>query len=411
MPARWFNFLAGLVGDWISYIDEKTKHQFSVINFGATGDGVTDDTIAIKAAIAAAFAAGGGVVWFPAGTYVTTDTLAVPRGVSLHGVPGASYLEINHATKDLLSLTSNNTHLPTVVSGLGLAAVSITNTGTLVTNPVGSNLLAIFENCELGDFTGLHTGKLAYIEGASRVVFLNCHAALAGNVAGFSLTSAFGQLDILGGRITAPATFSNTLVSYALGAGKLSTTFDFRAHSSGANAKAIGISSGTDTPVVVTGCTFYGSVAGPEEYALSADSGVNLLFKDNAFHSINRFGAIGLLADGSEVDLEPNVNESVGTNSYTVPNGVEAVSVWFDTGATSPADVALPAILAVGQELDLLVYHAISGAFTVTLSNYGVREVPPAMSGLDSISARFVAMRPGGALTPSWVQVGGWASP
>lgn len=39
--------------------------RFNVMSYGAVGDGVTDDTDAINAAKAAAYAAGGGTLWFP----------------------------------------------------------------------------------------------------------------------------------------------------------------------------------------------------------------------------------------------------------------------------------------------------------------------------------------------------------
>ncbi|MCI0996061.1 putative Ig domain-containing protein [Pseudomonas corrugata] len=45
---------------------------FNVQNFGAKGDGITDDTAAIQAAIDAAAAAGGGQVYVPAGTYIVS---------------------------------------------------------------------------------------------------------------------------------------------------------------------------------------------------------------------------------------------------------------------------------------------------------------------------------------------------
>lgn len=48
---------------------------FDVTAYGATGDGVTDDTTAIQDAIDAAEAAGGGVVYFPAGVYVVGGAL------------------------------------------------------------------------------------------------------------------------------------------------------------------------------------------------------------------------------------------------------------------------------------------------------------------------------------------------
>lgn len=45
--------------------------SFDVRAFGATGDGKTIDSIAINKAIDAAVAAGGGTVYFPAGTYAS----------------------------------------------------------------------------------------------------------------------------------------------------------------------------------------------------------------------------------------------------------------------------------------------------------------------------------------------------
>ncbi len=44
---------------------------YNIRDFGATGDGKTLDTDAINKAIAAAAAAGGGTVEFPAGTYLS----------------------------------------------------------------------------------------------------------------------------------------------------------------------------------------------------------------------------------------------------------------------------------------------------------------------------------------------------
>lgn len=58
-------------------------------DFGATGDGCTDDTGAIQAAIDAAKNAGYGVVWLPPGTYRICDTLLAngsTAGASFDGV-------------------------------------------------------------------------------------------------------------------------------------------------------------------------------------------------------------------------------------------------------------------------------------------------------------------------------------
>src|SRR5688500_8099300 len=55
----------------------------NVKNFGAEGDNVTDDTLAIQAALNAC--PPGGVVEMPPGVYRTSDSLVVPPGVTLLG--------------------------------------------------------------------------------------------------------------------------------------------------------------------------------------------------------------------------------------------------------------------------------------------------------------------------------------
>lgn len=54
--------------------------------FGATADGITDDTAAFASAMAVAYGVGGGVVEVPAGTYLISGNLEVPSNVTLEGV-------------------------------------------------------------------------------------------------------------------------------------------------------------------------------------------------------------------------------------------------------------------------------------------------------------------------------------
>lgn len=56
---------------------------FNVRDFGATGNGVTDDAQAFRDTVAAAKAAGGGTVYIPAGTYLMATRQTAPGGFGL----------------------------------------------------------------------------------------------------------------------------------------------------------------------------------------------------------------------------------------------------------------------------------------------------------------------------------------
>src|SRR5512136_187247 len=59
---------------------------YSVTDFGAKGDGKTDDTAAFQKALDSAGQEGGGVVYAPRGNYFFAGHLNVPNAVTLKGV-------------------------------------------------------------------------------------------------------------------------------------------------------------------------------------------------------------------------------------------------------------------------------------------------------------------------------------
>jgi hypothetical protein len=62
------------------------RDVYNVRDFGAKGDGKTDDTAAFQRALDEAGKAGGGVVYAPHGNYLFKGHLVVPNGVTLKGV-------------------------------------------------------------------------------------------------------------------------------------------------------------------------------------------------------------------------------------------------------------------------------------------------------------------------------------
>ncbi|HVU27571.1 MAG TPA: glycosyl hydrolase family 28-related protein [Verrucomicrobiae bacterium] len=89
MPmVEWTN----IVNDYVSRRPAKTD-LFVATDYGAVGDGSTDNTTAIQNALTAAGNNGGGIVYVPAGKYKLTSTLNVPSGVELRGA-----YELRHRT-------------------------------------------------------------------------------------------------------------------------------------------------------------------------------------------------------------------------------------------------------------------------------------------------------------------------
>ncbi len=67
------------------------KTVFNVLEYGASGDGCTMNTAAIAKAVAAVKAAGGGELYFPAGTYLS-GTISAVDNLTIHLAPGATLL-------------------------------------------------------------------------------------------------------------------------------------------------------------------------------------------------------------------------------------------------------------------------------------------------------------------------------
>lgn len=85
------------------YEDRPASDFFSVKQAGAKGDGKSDDTAAIQNAINQQV--GKGIVYFPAGSYIVTSTVTVPKGSILVGElwsqimgSGAAFSDINKPT-------------------------------------------------------------------------------------------------------------------------------------------------------------------------------------------------------------------------------------------------------------------------------------------------------------------------
>src|SRR6266540_809493 len=84
----------------LAVVTPASAATFNVMDFGATGDGSTNDTPAINAAINAANGAGGGVVEFPAGSYKSKNSIHMKSNVTLQLDAGSTILGSSADTYD-----------------------------------------------------------------------------------------------------------------------------------------------------------------------------------------------------------------------------------------------------------------------------------------------------------------------
>lgn len=109
-------------------------------DYGAAGNGTTDDTSAINSAISAVSSAGGGVLLFPAASYKISSALSLTSHVELRGM-GSGVSVINQS-----STTANG------LSGVDLTTVKIT--GLSINGPgSGSGIGVNFDLSVNGDTT------------------------------------------------------------------------------------------------------------------------------------------------------------------------------------------------------------------------------------------------------------------
>jgi len=133
-----------------------TGAPFNVLDFGATGNGiVANEQPFIQAAIDAAFAAGGGTVRIPKGTYNTTAQIVLKPGVSLVG-DGSNNTIIDHGTTAITAIAT-----PTVTP------TALTQTNDLLQGQISNT---ISNTCAAGDFINYRNSNLFTNRWADRVV-------------------------------------------------------------------------------------------------------------------------------------------------------------------------------------------------------------------------------------------------
>ena len=136
-------------------INQKLAESVSVLDFGAVGDGVTDDTVAIQAAVTAA---AGKSLYIPAGTYLISAVINVSSNTYIYGDPNNTTLKIYPQ-----AYTANGPRLVTCANKSNITYLNIVfdgnagNVGTLIqpVTQVFNSTNVSYKNCTFQNCEGI----------------------------------------------------------------------------------------------------------------------------------------------------------------------------------------------------------------------------------------------------------------
>lgn len=175
--------------------------HFDVKDFGAMGNGTTDDSIAINSAISAINAEGGGVLYFDKGTYLISTSILMKSNITLLGIPNRTTILTATSGFDAFSYLENAHH--TEINGFIIKS-------TDGANETAENAGVYYGRYEImhstirdviidGFFNGIDARNFWKSSFVENVHFRNCRTAIhveqtsSGNVSSVTLTNLYSE--------------------------------------------------------------------------------------------------------------------------------------------------------------------------------------------------------------------------
>jgi hypothetical protein len=198
-------------------VQSELRTRVNVKQFGAVGDGVTDDTAAINAALAAVNVAGG-TLWFPAGVYICSGQWNMANFSNVHLRGAGGIFQGGNAVGTMIKFTqSGSTSCINNTGGIGcsfhdivFAYTSATYSGTLLDASCATpqNITqGKIDGCQFLQLGTTNTaGNLVAINNVSGYVIENCIFARANCAIRGGLNGSLGASNAV--------TVSNCEISY-----------------------------------------------------------------------------------------------------------------------------------------------------------------------------------------------------
>lgn len=135
-------FLQSGAGAVLRTTESKLKEVVSVKDFGAVGDGVADDTVAVQAALDS----GSQTILFPSGNYKITSSLSVSTTKSLSIIGESAAIEAHTIMSNVLQVVVGASIDSLTISGLNIDGQYVAATGLFIEADAGSVKRITVEN-------------------------------------------------------------------------------------------------------------------------------------------------------------------------------------------------------------------------------------------------------------------------
>jgi hypothetical protein len=282
----------------------KMRDVVSAKDFGAVGDGSTDDNAAIQAAVDAH-----PYVILPPGTYLA-HRISIPAGHQLVGCGEETIIKRNYyvgAVETALTILANYAHLRNlVIDGNKAAAPAAWGTGTYIQSSTGAVVDGVkYKNCKRDGIFTLHTDYYQILNITTQTND-RVGVAVTGNCHGFQIRGVASTGDTVAGVDLEPDSASSSNTNFIV------------------------------SDVIVDGCLF--SVQGLSDSIINSHGVVsNVVGRNSAVVRFNKFR--GLAVSGIECD---------STSEFRIEDSYPTV---YGRGVGEFSSVRIDGILADGANL------------------------------------------------------------
>jgi hypothetical protein len=366
LSADLVTFIQSGSGAVVRTAQSKMRDVVSVLDFGAVGDGVADDTVAIQAAIDYTYTKPnnvngkqlGGIVFLPKGRYLIKTSLVLPVGITIQGEPSglaSVSLSLNSSGSQIVVSATlangspwNNSAAFTIASGgpITIRDIAINGTQTVTTSRCvylgdGTTNVGItqghFENVRFVGFTNVFYGTKMF-----DCSFYDCGFESNTNCFNF-FGGTFAQADTL--KFVSCIFFEGTSSYFQISGGAVLEGVVMSACIFQQNPAVVitnnvfNIYDATLEDVSIVGCCILGQSGDTFVKTLSATSGIQrLIFSGNTFTETDVLNAgfqtpVNLMYD--IVVSNNTLNNSSITADYEVKNLVVNGNVFRGSSVVS----------------------------------------------------------------------------